>query len=131
MPRGRPAIPKAPTKFLNSLRRVIYMTAEGKYLAKSTKGGTVYNPKAAFVKSPGGTERKVSNTNVRVPTAIRAKAVRKPRANRGKARGAYAGVHAGNLMALFSPKPKRGRGRPRKHLVSPGPKMGLAGMKLY
>jgi len=131
MPRGRPAIPKAPTKFLNSLRRVIYMTAEGKYLAKSAKGATVYNPKAKFVKSPGGTERAVANVNVRVPTAIRAKAVRKPRANRGKARGAYAGVHAGNLMALFSPKPKRGRGRPRKHLVSPGPKMGLAGMKLY
>jgi hypothetical protein len=66
-----------------------------------------------------------------VPTAIRPKAVRKVRANRGKARGAYAGVKAGALMALFSPKPMRARGRPRKYLVSPGPKMGLAGMKLY
>jgi hypothetical protein len=131
MPRGRPAAPKAPTKFLNSKRRVIYMTADGKYIAKSEKGGTVYNPKARFVKSPGGTERKVANTNVRVPTAIRPKAVRKVRSNRHVKRGAYAGVHAGNLAALFSPKPKRGRGRPRKHLVSPGPRMGLAGMKIF
>lgn len=131
MPRGRARVALNPTKFLNSKRRVIGMTANGKYAARTAKGGLVYAPKAAFVKSPGGTERKVGNTNVRVPTAIRAKAVRKPRANRGKARGAYAGVKAGALMALFSPKPKRGRGRPRKHLVSPGPKMGLAGMKLY
>ena len=56
MPAGRPAIPKAATKFLNSKRRVIYMTANGKYIAKAAKG-TVYNPKARFVKSPGGTER--------------------------------------------------------------------------
>ena len=40
MARGRTAVPKAPTKFLNSKRRVIYMTAEGKYLAKSAKGAT-------------------------------------------------------------------------------------------
>lgn len=127
----RKAVALNPTKFLNSKRRVIGMTANGKYAARTAKGGLVYGPKAAFVKSPGGTERKVSNTNVRVPTAIRAKAVRKVRKNRGMRRGAYAGVHAGDLMALFSPKPKRGRGRPRKHLVSPGPKMGLAGMKLF
>lgn len=130
MPRGRPAVPKAPTKFMNKKRRVIMMTADGKYVVKTDKG-MAYNPKAAFVKSPGGTVRTIANSGARVPTAIRPKAVRKVRANRGKARGAYAGVHAGNLMALFSPKPKRGRGRPRKHLVSPGPKMGLAGMKLY
>ena len=117
---------KAPTKFLNSKRRVIYRTAEGKYFAKSEKGTMVYKPKARFVKSPGGTERVVSNSKAFVPTAIRPKAVRKPRSNRGKARGAYAGVKAGALMALFSPKAPRGRGRPRKHLVSPGPNMGLA-----
>jgi hypothetical protein len=128
MPRGRPAVPKAPTKFLNSKRRVIYMTADGKYVAKSAKGATVYNPKARFVKSPGGTERSLANSNARVPTAIRPKAVRKTRANKGKARGAYAGVKAGALMALFSPKAKRAVGRPRKHLVSPGGNMGLAAL---
>ena len=46
MPRGRPAAPKSATKFLNSKRRVIYMTANGKYIAKSDKGATVYAPKA-------------------------------------------------------------------------------------
>lgn len=126
MPRGRAPIHLNPTKFLNSKRRVIGMTANGKYAARTAKGGIVYNPKARYVKSPGGTERSLANSSARVPTAIRPKAVRKARANRGKARGAYAGVHAGNLPALFSPKAKRGRGRPRKHLVSPGANMGLA-----
>jgi hypothetical protein len=126
MPRGRPAAPKSATKFLNSKRRVIFMTANGKYIAKSEKGATVYQPKARFVKSPGGTVRSVSSSNARIPTAIRPKMVRKVRSNRGKARGAYAGVHAGNLPALFSPMAKRGRGRPRKHHVSPGGNMGLA-----
>ena len=128
MPRGRPAVPKAPTKFLNSKRRVIYMTAEGKYLAKSEKGATVYNPKAKYVKSPGGTERVLTNSQARVPTAIRPKMQRKVRANKGKARGAYAGVKAGALAALYSPKAKRAVGRPRKHLVSPGANMGLAAL---
>jgi len=129
MPRGRPAVPKAPTKFLNSKRRVIYMTSEGKYLAKSEKGATVYNPKAKFVKSPGGTERNVKNSAARIPTAIRPKAVRKVRSNKGAARGAYAGVKAGALPALFgNAAPKRPVGRPRKHKVSPGGNMGLAAL---
>lgn len=109
MPAGRPAVPKAPTKFLNSKRRVIYMTADGKYIAKSAKGATVYGPKARFVKSPGGTERNVKNSSARVPTAIRAKAVRKVRANRGAARP---GVQGMGLAKLFA-TPKR-RGRPAK-----------------
>jgi hypothetical protein len=128
MPRGRPAAPKSATKFLNSKRRVIYMTANGKYIAKSDKGATVYAPKARFVKSPGGTERSISNSNARVPTAIRPKVVRKVRSNKGAARGAYAGVKAGALPALFSPKAKRAVGRPRKYKVSPGGNMGLAAL---
>lgn len=122
MPRGRPAVPKAPTKFLNSKRRVIYMTAEGKYLAKSDKGATVYNPKAKFVKSPGGTERNVKNSAARIPTAIRPKAVRKVRKNRGMARPKAGQVYRKAIG------PKRPVGRPRKHLVSPGPNMGLAAL---
>ena len=128
MPRGRPAAPKAPTKFLNKKRRVIYMTSNGKYLVKTEKGTTQYKPKAAYVKSPGGTQRAIANSNARVPTAIRPKAVRKTRSNRGKARGAYSGVKAGALGALFSPKAARGRGRPRKHLVSPGGNFGIAAL---
>jgi hypothetical protein len=101
-PRGRKPVPKAPTKFLNSKRRVIYMTAEGKYLAKSDKGATVYNPKAKYVKSPGGTERVLTNSQARVPTAIRPKMMRKVRSNAGKKRGPRAGVKAGMLPALFA-----------------------------
>ena len=128
MPRGRPAIGKAPTKFLNSKRRVIYMTADGKYIAKSEKGGTVYGPKARFVKSPGGTERSVANSSARIPTAIRPKAVRARRANAGKKRGprAYkAGVLQTYARAIG---PKRAAGRPRKHMVSPMAAYGLPGL---
>ena len=127
MARGRPAVPTAPTKFMNKKHRVIMMTAEGKSIVKTDKG-MAYNPKAAYVKSPGGTVRTLTNSGARVPTAIRPKAVRKMRANRGKARGAYAGVKAGALMAMFSPKPKRAVGRPRKHRVSPGGNMGIAAL---
>jgi hypothetical protein len=119
---------KAPTKFMNSKRRVIYMTANGKYVAKSEKGATVYGPKARYVKSPGGTERSLANSSTSVPSAIRPKMVRKVRSNRGKARGARAGVKAGALVALFSPKAKRPVGRPRKHMVSPMAAYGLPGL---
>ena len=107
-PLGRPAIPKAPTKFLNSKRRVIYMTADGKYLAKSAKGATVYGPKARFVKSPGGTARNVKNSAARVPTAIRPKAVRKVRSDKDKPR-----MKAGQVYRKAI-GPKRPVGRPRK-----------------
>ena len=122
MPRGRPAVPKAPTKFLNSKRRVIYMTSEGKYLAKSEKGATVYNPKAKFVKSPGGTERNVKNSAARIPTAIRPKAVRKVRSNLGKARPKAGQVYRKAIG------PKRPVGRPRKARASPAGNMGLAAL---
>jgi len=117
-PRGRPPAPKTATRYLNSKRRVIYETADGKFVVKSAKG-TTYNPKVAFVKSPGGTERKLANTKARPPTAIRPKGFRRPRVNRGVARGPRAGPHAGNLAALFSPVAPKPRGRPRKMPMSP------------
>ena len=123
MPRGRPAVPKAPTKFLNSKRRVIYMTAEGKYIAKSAKGATVYGPKARFVKSPGGTERNVKNSAARIPTAIRPKAVRKVRSNKGGMRLKSGQVYRKAIG------PKRPVGRPRKmRMVSSLGNMGLAAL---
>ena len=146
-PRGRPAVPKAPTKFMNKKHRVIMMTAQGKYVVKTDKG-MAYNPKAAYVKSPGGTVRTLTNSGARVPTAIRPKATRQVRVNRGKARGVRAGVHAGNLARLYaSPKASTSpmglagmkimmrRGRPARAKmviarVSPGSVMGLAGMKV-
>lgn len=148
MPRGRPAAPKAPTKFMNKKHRVIMMTADGKYVVKTDKG-MAYNPKAAYVKSPGGTVRTLINSGARVPTAIRPKLLAGRRKNYGKKRGAYgarAGVHAGNLGRLFaSPKASTSplglagmkimmrRGRPqkvRRHMMTPGSMIGLAGMKI-
>jgi hypothetical protein len=125
MPRGRPAAPKAPTKFLNAKRRVIFMTSNGKFIAKSEKGATIYNPKARHVKSPGGTVRSLTNSGARVPTAIRAKAVRKVRANRGKARGPRA--YKTGMLQTYARAigPKRPAGRPRKHMVSPKAGYGL------
>ena len=119
MARGRPAVPKAPTKFMNKKHRVIMMTAEGKYVVKTDKG-MAYNPKAAYVKSPAGTVRTLTNSKARVPTAIRPKATRRRRSNAGKKRGAYAVVRAGALPALFA--------SPKKALsMSP---IGLAAMKI-
>jgi hypothetical protein len=86
---------------MNKKHRVIMMTAEGKYVVKTDKG-MAYNPKAAYVKSPGGSVRTLANSDARVPTAIRPKMVRKRRTNAGKARGAYAGVKAGALPMLFA-----------------------------
>lgn len=120
MPRGRPAVPKSATKFLNKKRRVIYMTSNGKYVAKSAKGATVYAPKAAYVKSPGGTERTLTGSSARVPTAIRPKATRKVRSNKGAARMKTGQVYRKAIG------PRRPVGRPRKMRASPMGNMGLA-----
>jgi hypothetical protein len=119
---GRPAAPKSPTRYLNSKRRVIYhVSGSNKYVAKSEKGSLVYNPKVRYVKSPGGTERLLSNTKARPPRAIRPKEGRRVRSNRGGKRAPYAGVRAGALASLFgTPKSPKKRGRPAK-VRSPGP----------
>jgi hypothetical protein len=123
MPRGRPAVPKSATKFLNSKRRVIYMTANGKYIAKSDKGATVYAPKARFIKSPGGSERSITNSNARIPTAIRPKAIRKVRSNKGGMRLKEGQVYRKAIG------PRRLVGRPRKAPQgSPMGNMGIAAM---
>jgi hypothetical protein len=125
-----------PTGFLNTKRRVIMMTGQGKYISKTAKGVT-YNPKAKFHKSPGGTERstKYLKNLMDIPLAIRPKFDRKERSNILKKRAPYAarvrGVRvlpvkrAGYLTEMFEGYPaKRGRGRPRTSLI------GLAGMKI-
>lgn len=118
---GRPAIPKAPTKFLNSKRRRIMMTANGKYIVKAAKG-TVYAPKAKYVTSPGGTERSVANSSVRVPTAIRAKAARKVRKDKGGMRRKEGQVYRKAIG------PMRPVGRPRKMRASPMGNFGIAAL---
>ena len=140
MPRGRKPVAGVPTGFLNSKRRVILRTAAGKYIARSEKG-VVYNPKAKFHKSPGGTERatKYVKNMMAIPSPIRPKFDRKERANKGYDRLPYKprvkGVRVlpvkrkAYITEMFEGyKPKRGRGRPRKHLVSPGGNMGIAAL---
>lgn len=130
-----------PTGFLNTKRRVIMMTGQGKYIAKTSTGEKVYNPKAKFHKSPGGTERatKYLKNLMDIPQAIRPKFNRKERSNILKKRGPYAARVRGvrvlpvkrkaYISEMFEGYPaKRGRGRPRRRLVSPGGNMGLAAL---
>jgi len=121
MPRGRPAAPKASTKFMNKKHRVIMMTSNGKYLVKTDKG-SAYNPKAAYVKSPGGTVRTITNSGARVPTAIRPKATRKTRSDKGGVRRKEGQVYRRAIG------PKRPVGRPRKARPSSLGNMGIAAL---
>lgn len=128
----------SPTNFMNVKHRVIMKTARGKYVVKTDKG-IKYAPKAKYYKNPAGSTVHVKyvHKNVVIPSPIRPKLNRKVRKNSGAARGTYApravGVrvhhvkrraYIGNMFEGY--KPKRPVGRPRKHLVSPGPNMGLA-----
>ena len=132
----------SPTGFLNTKRRVIYHTSSGKYYAKAAGGKAVYNPKAKYHKSPGGTERatKYVKNLMRIPSPIRPKFSRKERRDVGVKRPAYqprkAGVRVlpmkrapfiGEMFEGY--KPKRAPGRPRKvRLVSPFGSLGLRGL---
>ena len=122
---------------MNVKRRVIMKTAAGKYIVKTEKG-VKYAPKAKYYRNPAGStvHIKYAPANA-IPNAIRPKLDRKERKNAGVARGKYAPravgvrVHHVKRAAYIGPMmegyaPKRGRGRPRKHLVSPGGNMGLA-----
>jgi len=136
MPRSSPE----PTSFMNVKRRVIYKTAAGKYIVKTEKG-VKYAPKVKYYKNPQGStvNVKYAHGNVEIPSPIRPKMARKVRKNVGAARGAYSArvpgvrVHHVKRKAYIGPMfegyaPKRAVGRPRKHLVSPGPNMGLAAL---
>ena len=135
-----PAASPQPTAFSNVKRRVIYKTAKGKYVVK-TESGMKYAPKAKYYKNPQGSTVAIKyvHGNVAIPTPIRPKMVRKERKNAGAARGKYAarvpgvrvhhikrGAFIGAMMEGYAPK--RPVGRPRKHKVSPGGNMGLAGL---
>ena len=114
------------TNFMNFKRRVIYRTAQGKYVVKTEKG-VAYKPKAKFYKNPAGSTVSTKYVKNKVPSPIRPKFNRKERENSGKARGKYApragGVRvlpvkrAPYALELFEGyKPKRAVGRPRKVL---------------
>ena len=76
------------TNFLNSKMRRIFVSAAGKYFAKSDNGKRTYKPKAAFRKVwANGSMNKLKKSNV-VPTPIRPSAIagRKTRMNKGGVR---------------------------------------------
>ena len=129
-----------PTPFSNFKHRVIYRTKAGAYFVKTTKG-IAYKPKAKFYKNPAGStvSTKYVKNLTHIPSPIRPKFDRKERKNAGAARGKYAARAGGVRVLPIKRKPyikeleeghkaKRGRGRPRKHLVSPGANMGLAAL---
>jgi len=73
------------TNFLNSKMRRIFVSAAGKYFAKTNDGKRIYKPKAAFRKvGANGSMNKLKKSNT-VPTPIRPAAVagRKTRMNKG------------------------------------------------
>jgi len=123
---GRPRSTGVNTGFLNTKRRSIFMTANGKYASRTPKGGLYYNPAAKYFKSPGGTERATKYLkNMAIPSPIRPKFDRKERANKDVKRGMYKARKGGMAVhhvkrkaymgEMFSGyKPARGRGRPRK-----------------
>ena len=129
-----PAGSPKPTAFANVKRRVIYKTAQGKYVVKTDKG-LKYAPKAKYYKNPQGSTVAIKyvHGNVEIPSPIRPKLVRKERKNAGAARGKYAArvpgvrvhhvkrvAHIGQMFEGYAPK--RPVGRPRKapaRLVSP------------
>ena len=76
------------TNFLNSKMRRIFVSAAGKYFAKSENGTRTYKPKAAYRKvGAEGSMNKLKKSNV-VPTPIRPSKIagRKTRMNKGGVR---------------------------------------------
>ena len=61
------------TGFLDSKRRNIYMSENGRYYANGADGKRVYAPKARYI-SVNGSVRSLASSNV-VPNKIRAKRV--------------------------------------------------------
>jgi len=109
---------------MNFKKRVIFKTKSGKFIVKTEKGVS-YNPKAKFYKNPAGSTVSTQYVKNLIPNGIRPKFNRVERKNVGVARKPYVprkrGVRvlpekrAPYMNVLFNgPKPKRGRGRPRK-----------------
>ena len=89
----RVAAEKTATNFFNSKKRVIYVSAKGKYFVMGTKG-TQYSPKAAYSRNSNGNPKSLANFSGNVPNAIKPKVgrtrtigPRRQRRNAGVARG--------------------------------------------
>jgi hypothetical protein len=106
------AAPKVATNFFNSKKRVIYVSASGKYFITGDKGAQ-YKPKAAFVRNSNGNPMALNGRNI--PDNIRA-AIRKgvPSPLKGKVLGPRPVSNSAALKAMFK-EPKGFSRRPRKN----------------
>jgi len=114
------AAPKVATNFFNSKKRVIYVSASGKYFIAGDKG-VQYGPKAAFVRNSNGNPMALNGRNI--PDPIRA-AIRKgiPSKLKGRVLGPRAVSNSAALKAMFK-EPKGYSRRPRSNKgVSRGPR---------
>ena len=111
------------TNFLNSKQRRIFISAAGKYFAKTEDGKRVYKPKAAFRKvGAEGSVNKLVKTNV-VPNAIRPAAVagRATRKNAGVPRMTEAKAFQMIFPTVAAPKVRKVRANKG---VARGPREG-------
>lgn len=143
------AAPKVATNFFNSKKRVIYVSASGKYFITGDKG-VQYKPKAAFVRNSNGNPMALNGRNIPdniraairkgVPSPLKGKVLgprpkpniglaamkivgqRKTRKNKGTARGPRPKSNAALMKELFA-EPKGYSRRPRSNKgVSRGPR---------
>ena len=124
----RVAAPKTATNFLNSKKRVIYVSSTGKYYVTGAAGKPQYGVKAKFVKN-GNSNKSLANLSGNVPNAIRPATgrtrsigPRRQRKNAGTVRGPRPVSNAAALRALFA-EPKGYSRRPRSNKgVARGPR---------
>lgn len=136
------------TNFANSKKRMIRMSAKGVPFVMTADGKKQYSPKAAFKKTPDGGLRKLVKTNT-VPNKIApamlkgrkvrsnkgTMGVRKPRSNKGVARGPreatlYRMIFNGNLDAPRGPTGRKVRSNKGK-ARGPRPLVTSAGGTTY
>jgi hypothetical protein len=124
----RVAAPKTATNFLNSKKRVIYVSKTGKYFVTGSKGAAQYGVKAAFVKN-GNSNKVLANFGGNVPNAIKPKTTRTrmigprmQRKNAGSVRGPRPLSNGAIMKAMFA-EPKGYSRRPRSNKgVARGPR---------
>ena len=111
------------TNFLNSKMRRIFVSAAGKYFAKSDDGKRTYKPKAAYRKvGAEGSMNKLKKTNM-VPTPLRPAMIagRKTRKNAGGMRM----TEAKAFQMIVPSKPVKGARKARSNKgVARGPREG-------
>jgi len=99
------------THFRNSKKRIIYVSAKGKFFIKKSDGTKTYKPKAAFhVRAPGTLAVRVhSSHNIPAPIRPAAIAGRRVRKNKGGMRMTEAKAFQMIFNTPGAPRKKRAR----------------------